>query len=299
MMFLFLIPFVSSIDFYADLNMKSKNIYNATNISATRFLGDGSLLTGVTGGGGITNISSNLDMNGYNILNATNVSINSTLNVGSGATVASIQTSGNNLNISSIGTINLNGTSVNIGALKDNRSHISIGMDIVNSTFSVNISNASNDAVYLTRYYSGTLGPHIEFRKYGNTTDINGRVASSSELGVIDFKGYDGTLVQRSAYFYVISTQAWNTTARGTKIQILNTANDAITAAVALTIHHNGNVGIGASQTSPAYKLAVDGTSWLNGTIKTHLPNVSAEQKSIACINAAGEIYRGNATGCP
>lgn len=47
-MFLFLIPFVSSIDFYADLNMKSKNIYNATNISATRFLGDGSSLTGVS-----------------------------------------------------------------------------------------------------------------------------------------------------------------------------------------------------------------------------------------------------------
>lgn len=49
-MFLLLIPFVSSINFFDDLDMKGRNIENVTNVTAVKYFGDGSSLTGVSGG---------------------------------------------------------------------------------------------------------------------------------------------------------------------------------------------------------------------------------------------------------
>jgi hypothetical protein len=95
--------------------------------------------------------------------------------------------------------------------------------------------------------------------KRGNTSDIDGSVASGAELGYNGFYGWDGTNYGRGAYIIAKTTENWNTTNHGAQLQFTTTPNGGTTQTYRMVILNNGYIGIGTI--TPTSLLMIQGST--------------------------------------
>lgn len=110
---------------------------------------------------------------------------------------------------------------------------------------------AENGAVsatgdYLSMVREGVLsqnGARLRFYKKGNNVDAAGGAINGTELGGMDFYGWDAATNAYStsahAKMLAAASQTWSSTARGTSITFQTTQNDTTSVANALRLNHN------------------------------------------------------------
>lgn len=81
-------------------------------------------------------------------------------------------------------------------------------------------------------------------------------VAANDSLFDLDIRGYNGSTFGNGASLGAAATQAWTTTAHGTRLQFSTTANGTTTPAARVTIDHDGQVGIGTASPNDALQVA-------------------------------------------
>ena len=102
-------------------------------------------------------------------------------------------------------------------------------------------------------------GPNLQFRMSHGTIASPAALYANDEVMRIDAIGYDGSAYGGTARISANTTQAWTTSAHGTKLVFQTTPNNSTNIGPAMTIDHSGNVGIGT--TSPAVALQVGATN--------------------------------------
>lgn len=100
-------------------------------------------------------------------------------------------------------------------------------------------SSGNNDGfnVIFTGSSSASVGPQNSF-----TVNDGSAMASSDRLGTLLFNGYDSSATQLAAAMIVSTTQAWSTTARGSKIIFYTTPNSTTTLTAALEIQQSSGI---------------------------------------------------------
>lgn len=96
-------------------------------------------------------------------------------------------------------------------------------------------------------------------RKAGNDPDLNGAVASGSEIGYHQFEGWDGSGYGRAAYVVVNPTQNFAPSAHGARYAIFTTANGQNDAAERLRINETG-ILVGGADPTHTLTLPFSGT---------------------------------------
>lgn len=108
---------------------------------------------------------------------------------------------------------------------------------------STTASSSADDIVLRT---SGT--PNIVGIKFGGTLASPTSVAANITLLSINGRGYNGSVFTiNKALIDFQTSEAWTTTANGTKIMFGTTSNGSINLLTRMTIDNNGFVGIGTS----------------------------------------------------
>lgn len=119
----------------------------------------------------------------------------------------------------------------------------------LDSTESIRVNSSTNNSGFVARFTgssSASVGPQNRF-----VTNDGSAMASADRIGAFLFNGYDGSAEVLGGAMIVAASQAWSTTARGTKITFYTTPNSttSLTAALVLeqdgtaTITNNANVG--------------------------------------------------------
>jgi hypothetical protein len=117
----------------------------------------------------------------------------------------------------------------------------------------------------------------MSFSRKGNATDVDGAMESGEELGGFGWKGWDGTVYTSSSYIMAEASQAFTTTAHGTRLRFYVCPNDSVTPAYPLLLDQDssakffgfiktvGGVHVGGDSDPGADNLLVDGTGTITG----------------------------------
>ncbi|EQC49093.1 hypothetical protein M899_2680 [Bacteriovorax sp. BSW11_IV] len=114
----------------------------------------------------------------------------------------------------------------------------------------------SSNALYYDRVNNGG---HLLFRRANGTTSSPTAVLDTETLGRISFTGHDGTDYSANSFAGImgVATEDWSATNKGSKLVFRVTPNGTTNEQYAMTVNHDGNVGIGT--TAPTQKLEVSG----------------------------------------
>jgi len=126
-------------------------------------------------------------------------------------------------------------------------------------TSSVSLSAASTNSLQMTNTQTGSSSAGAGISGF---SDPGAAMASGNRLGFMTFGGAKDAAhtTANTTAITGFATEAWSSTATGSKIQLETTPNTTTTRTVAMTIDQSGNVGIGSAITSPSNKLQVAGT---------------------------------------
>jgi hypothetical protein len=189
------------------------------------------------------------------------------------------QTGNNNTFIGAnadVGNTNLtNATAIGFRALVEQDNALVLGsINGKNSATAdtlVGIGTTTPDALLDVQRDSLTIPEVARFTSYGNTAnDILGRSSNGTRFAPtatpsgrpllqLGATGHDGTdfATTARASIQLIASEDWTSTAQGTNIRFLTTANGTVTTSTRVFIRDDGNVGIGT--TAPLDKLDVNG----------------------------------------
>lgn len=114
----------------------------------------------------------------------------------------------------------------------------------------------STNAIYYDRLNNGG---HLLFRRANGSTASPTGVLDTETLGRISFTGHDGTEYSTSSFAGImgVATENWSATNKGSKLVFRVTPNGTTSEQYAMTINHDGNIGVGAIV--PTEKLEVSG----------------------------------------
>lgn len=122
------------------------------------------------------------------------------------------------------------------------------------------------DSVIMHHQSADLVGSSLELQKHGTTGNINGAVVSGTDLGKINWWGYDGNgggTMSESSRIAVTTTQDWDATNHGSKMLFYTTPNASTTPTLGLLINQDQQItlptyGSGTYSGTEAYRLAVD-----------------------------------------
>jgi hypothetical protein len=86
--------------------------------------------------------------------------------------------------------------------------------------------------------------------KRGTSGDATAALSSTAEIGYHSFYGWDGTTYARGAYALVKVSEAWTSTAHGTRYSVATTPVGATASNVGFTVTDRGNVLVNSSVTA-------------------------------------------------
>lgn len=121
------------------------------------------------------------------------------------------------------------------------------------SNNTVSFPNSANESG-VTRISGDSIGPIFDFLKRRDA----GATLEGDELGVINFKGYDGTTEYTQARIKSVSLDDTSATQQGADIAIETTAQDGNSLIERIRIKGDGKVGLGTA--TPAKTLHLRGT---------------------------------------
>ncbi|MCC7162303.1 MAG: hypothetical protein IT331_07400 [Anaerolineae bacterium] len=121
--------------------------------------------------------------------------------------------------------------------------HSSVGSGYaVRASQSIMVDSSTNNSGFVARFTgssSSGVGPQNGF-----VTNDGAAMASADRIGAFLFNGYDGSAEVLGAAMLVQTTQAWSTTARGTKITFYTTPNSTTTLTAGLVLEQDGTATI-------------------------------------------------------
>jgi hypothetical protein len=131
----------------------------------------------------------------------------------------------------------------------------------VGGTVGIHNTSASGLNIYT---HSDTAGqaPVLSLSRSRNIQTVPTVVSSGDTLGTVEASGYSGAAYVVGPVITMATTETWNGTSSGSKINFSTVDNGTTTRDERMVIDHNGNVGIGSI--SPGAPLDVAGDSILN-----------------------------------
>jgi len=124
----------------------------------------------------------------------------------------------------------------------------------------------SNGIDLYTHSDTAFRAPTIDLFKSRGTQAAPTTISSGDNLGYLNYGGYDGAAYAAPANMTAKSVETWSATAHGSSLQFNVCAATTTTQVLAMTIYHNGNVGIGSAITAPSASLHVRAGSATAGT---------------------------------
>lgn len=180
-----------------------------------------------------------------------------------------------------------------------NLAHLTYGQSVTLTPNQVQRNGGSNNDIELKKY--GNEIPFVLGQIASGTQSAPLNTTSGQHLMRVGGSGYvNGAFTVSRARINFMATENWTNTANGVKMTFFTTQNGAVSPSERLTIDHDGQVGIGA--TDPSYLLDINGRSRIrhNGNTAgiwfSKTDNVADQGSFFGNINdASAGIWIGNA----
>jgi len=121
-------------------------------------------------------------------------------------------------------------------------------------------TSANEGLIRFDHYNNGGATPQAIFAMegYRGTVASPTTVQSGDILGVLDWRGYDGTIISdTAAQIMGYTTQTWTNVAHGAAMKWSTTPNGSITPVVRMIIDQTGKVGIGPNNPNSLLEIAL------------------------------------------
>lgn len=106
----------------------------------------------------------------------------------------------------------------------------------------------------------GLNSPNIVGIRHNGTLAVPTATPNGALLLTLEAKGHNGASITGArSYMRFISSEAWTSTANGTKIDFFTTPNGSTTISSRMTIAHDGKVGIGTASPTGRLHIVHDG----------------------------------------
>ncbi len=160
------------------------------------------------------------------------------------------------------------------------------------------VSNEANTQLRADTYSGGSAtSAQLSLRKAAGTAATPVATPSGHRLGIIDFRGHDGTTFGVGAAAIAgYSAEIFSSTAQGTTLRFETTTIGSTTRTERMRIDDAGNVGIGIT---PTTKLHVAGNATFTGTVTASgfigPYSTGFTQGSVAFADSGGTLAQDNA----
>ena len=156
--------------------------------------------------------------------------------------------------------------------------HISAPQNNVGHPYrsAVTITGDAGSLPRYTAYGAGTSGVFQALTSQG-TVAAPSALLNGNSVGGLNFVGHKGDGWATVSTIQAYATANWTATSTPTELRFSSTPDNAIDQVVSMVLNKDGNLGIGT--TAPTTKLAVSGTSFLNG--KVYLSEAGNDANSV------------------
>jgi len=179
-------------------------------------------------------------------------------------------------------------------ALVTDAGFVGIGVSNPQSTLTVSSTTGFNDME--VNYYGSGGGGIIGFGSANGTKAAPLAKANGQSLAALNFQGHNGAGFSTGASIYALTTEAWNATNHGTRLNFLTTPNGGGFGQDRMIIDQNGSIGVSAAP--EANILFTVGSSSTNkpGAIAGRLNSTG---NAIEAINsgAGSGLFAGSVSG--